>query len=40
MEKILYRKEGNEGQKYGEYEVDYVFLGKLSDEVQYTPVPE
>ena len=39
MEKILYKKEGPTGQKFGEYEVDYVFLGKLEKEVEYTPVP-
>ena len=39
MEKILYKKEGPTGQKFGEYEVDYVFLGKLAEKVEYTPVP-
>ena len=40
MEKILYKKEGAVGSKFGEYEVDYVFLGKLESKVEYTPVPE
>lgn len=39
MEKILYKKEGPTGHKFGEYEVDYVFLGKLEEKVEYTPVP-
>jgi len=41
MEKILYKKEG-EGNvnSYGEFEVDYVFLAKLEDEVPFKPVPE
>lgn len=40
MEKILYKKEGAQGSEFGEYEVDYVFLGRLSGDVKYEPVPE
>ena len=39
MEKILYKKERPEGSTFGEYEVDYVFLGKLGSHVKYEPVP-
>lgn len=35
MEKILYKKEGAEGTQFGEYEVDYVYLGRLSSDAKY-----
>lgn len=40
MEKILYKKEGPQGSEFGEYEVDYVYLGKLSSDVKYEPIAE
>ena len=40
MEKILYKKEGPVGHKFGQYEVDYVFLGKLQGQPRYAAVPE
>lgn len=38
MEKILYKKEGVEGSKFGEFEVDYVYLGKLQEKAKYNAV--
>lgn len=40
MEKILYKKEGPQGSEFGEYEVDYVYLGRLSSDVKYEPIAE
>jgi isopentenyldiphosphate isomerase len=39
MEKILYKKEGVKGTIYGEYEVDYVFLGKLDSNIHFKAIP-
>jgi isopentenyldiphosphate isomerase len=40
MEKIVYIKEGVKGTTFGEYEVDYVFLSRLTKEIKYKPVAE